>query len=180
MKILFLILIICPVVAWACEPYDRADWSHWRDSNYDCQDTRADVLIRDNIGAIEFNDARGCVVDVGAWEDRYTGQIFTSARQITVDHVVPLQWAHWHGGCDWSKQLKQKFANDLDNLMLTSRRVNSSKGQKGPDEWMPPNNQFHCDYVAWWVSVVEKYELQFTPTERVIINEKTLNCNKDN
>jgi CRISPR/Cas system Type II protein with McrA/HNH and RuvC-like nuclease domain len=57
--------------------------------------------------------------------------------------VIPLKWAHIHGGWRWSKDLKRQFANDYLNLVLVDKGRNRSKGEKDPGEWMPDNSDYH-------------------------------------
>ena len=88
----------------------------------------------------------------------YSGGSTTSARQIDIDHIIPLKWAHGHGGDKWSSARKQAFANDPDNLLATSSSANRSKGSKGPDQWMPAINR--CSYAQRWDRLIKKYELE--------------------
>ncbi len=53
--------------------YDRDDWPHWVDEDSDCQNTRAEILIRDNVGTIKFKRSKSCSVSQGVWVCPYTG-----------------------------------------------------------------------------------------------------------
>ena len=140
--------------------YDRDDWGSWIDADGDCQDTRAEILIRDSQIRVSFD---GCRVVDGFWNLPYSGRSTTSASKIDIDHIIPLKWAHGHGGNRWSTAEKQAFANDPDNLLATFSSANRSKGAKGPDEWMPLMNK--CGYAQRWEGLIEKYGLVATTSE---------------
>ena len=140
--------------------YDRDDWGGWIDEDGDCQNTRAEILIRDSQAKVSFD---GCRVVSGRWSLPYSGGSTTSASHIDIDHIIPLKWAHGHGGDRWSGARKRAFANDPENLLATSSSANRSKGAKGPDEWMPAINE--CSYAQRWEGLIEKYGLMITTGE---------------
>jgi len=156
--------------------YDRDEWPHWIDENSDCQDTRAEVLIRDSLVAVTFAGNRKCTVETGLWRDPYTGVHHISAAEIDIDHIVPLKWAHGHGGDRWQPQQKRQFANDLANLVPVAASVNRQKGSKGPDDWMPPVQAYKCDYLGSFISVLEAYQLQFVEVELIALRKDFQAC----
>ena len=115
-------------------PYNRADWGGWIDADGDCQDTRAEILIRASVQPVRFRAGRECSVSSGLWRLPYTGGTLTNARQLDIDHIIPLKWVRGHGGDSWSVDQKRAFANDPDNLLVTSSAANRIKGAKGPDQ----------------------------------------------
>ena len=141
--------------------YDRGEWGRWWDADHDCQDTRQEVLITESLEPVEY-DERGCKVLSGRWKCPLTGIVYTDPRELDIDHLVPLKAAHDAGGWNWDKETKQAFFNDLEypgHLMATSASANRSKGSKGPIEWMPPNREFHCEYLSSWMTVKANYKL---------------------
>ena len=158
--------------------YNRSDWPHWIDSDSDCQNTRHELLIATSKKPIEFKTENECNVLTGEWFDLYSGETFTNSKDLDLDHVVPLKFAHGHGGDKWSRERKQAFANDRDNLLLVQASLNRQKGAKGPTEWMPPNQSYRCDYLAHFNKVVDKYNLKFIPSEKRIVNRMIDACKK--
>ncbi len=144
--------------------YDRDDWGSWIDADNDCQDTRAEILIRDSQQPVGFKSDRQCKVASGLWKLPYSGSVVTDPSQIDIDHVIPLRWAHGHGGDRWTLNQKRIFANDPENLLATYYSANRSKGAKGPDDWMPDINR--CEYAKRWESVLSKYQLGVLPEEQ--------------
>lgn len=145
--------------------YDRDDWKHWSDLDSDCQDTRAETLIRDNEGTIKFETDKGCQVDSGKWTDPYSGKVYFDDDDLDIDHIVPLEWAHRHGAANWSVEKKEKLANDPSNVLAVYLGLNRSKGSKGPLEWLPPREAYQCLYVLKFYAVANEYGLELEPSE---------------
>lgn len=145
--------------------YQREDWAHWQDADGDCQDTRAELLIRSSRVPVSFRDARRCVVDSGEWLDPYSGELIFQASELDIDHLVPLKHAHGHGADQWPQQDKARFANDPANLVAVRAALNRSKGAQSPDQWLPPQRQFWCEYGQRWQQIKHRYGLQITPPE---------------
>lgn len=129
----------------------------------DCQDTRAEILIRDSQQPVRFKSSGQCEVSSGMWTLPYMGGSESDAAQLDIDHVIPLKWAHGHGGDRWTLSQKQVFANDSDNLQAVYFSANRSKGAKGPDDWMPVVNR--CRYAERWEYLLNKYQLGVLPVE---------------
>ncbi|MCO1336506.1 HNH endonuclease family protein [Microbulbifer sp. OS29] len=146
--------------------YDRHEWlPKWSDSDGDCQSTRHELLVQFSLAPVRFTNAKHCTVDTGLWLDPYTGNFYSLASDLDVEHIVPLSWAHEHGGANWTVELKQQFAEDPENLWLVDDGRNQSKGDKGPDEWMPPYEPVQAIYVQRFMAIVEKYGLKFSAEE---------------
>ena len=156
--------------------YDRADWPHWIDDDSDCQNTRHEMLILTSNIPVVFKTYRECQVAVGEWYDPYSGNVFTDSTALDLDHIVPLKFAHGHGGDKWSRDKRQAFANDYENLLLVKASLNRQKGAKGLDEWLPPNQVYRCQYIKKFMSVIDKYGLQLIPSEKRVINRMQKAC----
>ena len=156
--------------------YDRKDWPHWIDADHDCQDTRTEILIAASQVPVQFRNEKHCSVVAGQWYDPYSGKTWTKASDLDMDHVVPLHWAHNHGGANWPKAQKQQFANDPKNLIPAEDNLNEAKGDKGPDQWMPPNQTYRCEYLQRFTAVVAEYHLQPTATEKRVIDRMASAC----
>ena len=148
--------------------YRRSDWRHWIDADRDCQNTRAEALIEESRADVSFATADQCRVTAGEWVGPWSGEIFTDASDVDVDHHVPLAHAHISGGWKWDGQRKRDFANDLSNpdaLQVTDASVNRSKGKQPPDQWRPEVRASWCRYAADWVSVKTQWSLTVTEDE---------------
>ena len=156
--------------------YDRKQWPHWIDEDRDCQDTRAEILLESSKVAVKFKRNKGCNVTYGQWTDPYTDRSFTRAADLDIDHVVPLAWAHGHGGSLWSREKKRIFANDQANLIAVQASINREKGSQGPDDWLPPNPAYQCRYLTQFVAIVKAYGLRFESVEVKAISPKGKRC----
>ncbi|MFT4804238.1 MAG: hypothetical protein ACI9YE_001437 [Psychroserpens sp.] len=156
--------------------YDRSDWPHWLDDDQDCQNTRHEILIQTSTKPVEFKTENECNVLAGEWYDPYSGETFTISKDLDLDHIVPLKFAHGHGGDKWTREHKAMFANDLDNLILAKASLNRQKGAKGLTEWLPPNYSYRCEYIARFNAVMVKYELSYIPSEKRIVNRMIKAC----
>ncbi|MEX1196364.1 MAG: DUF1524 domain-containing protein [Pseudohongiellaceae bacterium] len=166
---------LLPVLTLAGE-YDRGDWTHWEDFDSDCQNTRHELLIRKSLIPVTFTSDTGCYVATGAWHGPFTGQVYTQATQLDVDHVIALRYAHEYGGAEWPPLLKKVFANDPENLLAVERGENRSKGWDGPSQYMPPDESYHCEYARLWLHLVRKYELEPAPADKLAITGTLGRC----
>lgn len=153
--------------------YYRKDWKHWSDEDGNCLNTRQEILKSRSLKPVVLNK-KGCSVVTGYWRDFYFDQAITSAADADIDHVVPLSHAHNSGGANWDKYQKQKFANDPDNLVITSKKGNRSKGSKTITEWLPLNKDYACLYITRWMQIKRKYQLTISPQE--LETQARINC----
>lgn len=162
--------------------YDRSDWRHWVDADRDCQDTRAEALIAESLATVIFASDEECRVTGGEWLGPWSGEVFTDAGDVDIDHHVPLGHAHESGGWDWDKERKRAYANDLTHapsLQATSASVNRAKGKQPPDQWRPEDAAGWCRYAADWVSVKAQWELTVSRAEVGALREMLDTCDDE-
>ncbi len=69
--------------------------------------------------------------------------------------------------------------NDLsnpDHLIAVKASANRSKGAKGPEDWLPPNEAYHCSYVASWRQIKVQWGLSMTEREGEAVAEILAGC----
>lgn len=164
--------LILLLLAFNCQAYDRNNYGSWKDFDKDCIDTRTAVLIKQ---AQSITYSR-CNTVKGVWIDVYTGQTITESNNLDIDHVIPLKYADSVGASLWNTETKQRYANDLDNLIATSKHMNRSKGSKGLSKWLPPSNTYKCVYVMKWDMLAKKYNLLLKPEDVNVINYYKESC----
>lgn len=152
--------------------YNRDDYlPDWADVDGDCISTRHEVLIIESLAPVTMS-SNGCTVLSGVWFDPLTGLTFTNPSDVDIDHHVPLAEAHDSGASLWPIAQKQAFANNMlmaEVLVAVDDSTNSSKGARDPAEWLPPNSDYHCDYVRNWVEVKTACSLSYDEAERAAI-----------
>jgi len=159
--------------------YDRKDWRHWIDDDGDCQNTRHEVLLDESEAPVQFTDTKKCSVLTGLWIAPFTGDNFTTARDLDVDHMVPLANAHKSGGWAWDDSTKKAYANDLsytNHLIAVSASANRSKGARGPEDWRPTDRSYWCAYAVDWISIKATWQLTVTNTEWDSLIEMLATC----
>jgi hypothetical protein len=162
-------------------PYDRKAWKHWIDEDHDCQDTRTEVLITEAYAHLELEGARECEVAAGEWQCPYTGNIIREVHLLDVDHMVPLANAHRSGGGAWTDERRREYANDLstpNHLIAVEYAANRSKGDKGPEAWLPTSEDYRCTYVRDWKAIKAKWNLRMTEAEAAAVTSALRACDK--
>jgi hypothetical protein len=158
--------------------YDREAWPHWTDADGDCMDARQEVLLAESLERVELTPD-GCRVVSGLWRDAFTGETFRDPTRLDVDHMVPLAEAYRSGGRDWGVDRRAGFANDLEDgrtLIAVSASANRAKGDQGPEDWLPPEADYRCRYVANWVAVKVRWSLSMDERERVAVDNVLRAC----
>ena len=148
--------------------YDRAAFRHWFDADGDCQNTRAEVLLVETKVQVTYTSSRRCTVATGHWYSAYDGARWTDASEVDIDHLVPLKESWESGALEWTAQRRTDYANDLglpDSLVAATDEVNQSKGDRDPDEWLPPRAAAHCSYAIRWVKVKYRWWLALDRAE---------------
>jgi hypothetical protein len=133
-----------------------------------CHNTRAKVLIRDSKVPVTLRTNNKCIVDTGSWDDSYSGRNFTIAREIQIDHMVPLKNAYLSGAHKWDSVRRCHYANflgDENHLVSASGRENTAKGDRTPHAYMPSNTAVHCQYLKNWLAIKLYWGLILTPPE---------------
>ena len=159
--------------------YDRKDWRHWIDDDGDCQNTRHEVLLDESAAPVQFTNSKQCSVLTGLWIAPFTGSRFTTARDLDVDHMVPLANAHKSGGWAWDDSTKKAYANDLsytNHLIAVSASANRSKGAKGPEDWRPADRSYWCAYAVDWISIKATWQLTVTNAEWEALIDMLATC----
>ena len=159
--------------------YSRSDWRHWNDTDKDCQDTRAEVLIEESVVPPTFKNEDRCRVVSGLWEGPYTGQSFTEASDVDIDHLVPLKNAHLSGGWQWDDDRREDYANSMAadyHLVAVEKYANRAKGARGPEDWQPPDQSYHCQYARDWIAVKAAWGLTATAAEWEALEAMLATC----
>ncbi len=152
--------------------YKRRLFIHWADLNGDGCDTREEILKRDSISKPQVDPYR-CYVVAGDWVSPYDGAKLSDRGDVDIDHVVALKEAWDSGAWAWSESQRKAYANDMTDLrtlIAVTDRVNVSKSDKDPSNWMPPLQSYWCTYLGDWISVKARWGLSMDQSEFGRIN----------
>jgi hypothetical protein len=158
--------------------YRRAAFGRrWADVDGNGCSTRDDVLARD----LEQVRRRGrCVVVAGTFTDVYTGATgrFEKARAdlVQIDHVVALAEAWRSGASTWTEDRRLRYANDPTVLVVTTRAVNSGKGDQDAGTWAPADRSRACRFARMVVEIKTAYGLSVDPRERAGLRSDLAGC----
>lgn len=146
-----------------------------------CMNTRAKVLVRDSEDEVTYRNERKCVVENGKWIDPYSNQEFLNSRAIQIDHMVPLKNAYMAGAWRWDYRARCLYANYMgyrDHLIPASVHENTSKGDRAPNQYLPSEQSYRCQYVKNWLTIKLIWKLNMTADEAQAIYDvvTTYNC----
>ena len=161
------VLAMIPVQLEHPAGYDR-DRFHYGDTTDDhgCR-TRALVLKRDSLTPAQV-DAGACTVVAGDWYSRYDGVTWTDPAEVEIDHVVALKEAWDSGAWAWDDARLTAYGNDVDDartLVAVTGSENTAKSDKDPSNWIPPNADAVCTYLADWTAIKARWGLSMDESE---------------
>lgn len=160
--------------------YEREQFGQrWADIDRNGCDQRNDTLRADaSEGEVTTKPGtHDCVVLEATFEDPYTGREIAFVKgenTVDIDHIVPLSRAWQQGAAQWDEARREEFANTPENLVAVDASANRSKGDSGPEEWLPEAGR--CMYVLQWIDVKTTYELAVTAAEKNVLEGELEAC----
>lgn len=147
------------------EYFNQEDWPYWEDMDNDCQDARTEVLVLTSQVQVTYTNPRNCEVREGLWVDQYTGEQYTRAGELEIDHIIPPEYADASNGYQWDYSKRYNFANDPLNLIPVSRATHRRKRERGIASYRP-RDEYLCEYATAWQMVSEIYDLDLFTRDR--------------
>jgi len=147
--------------------FQRALFVENKDVDKDGCNTRAEVLERDSLQAVQKSGTR-CTVTTGKWLSAYDGRTWLLGRDVQIDHLVSLKEVWDSGGWAWSAARRSEYANDVEHritLNVVTNSENAKKGEKDPSNYLPPLVSYRCTYLANWVAVKAQWNLTMDQSE---------------
>ena len=157
--------------------YDRDLFADWYDADRDGCNTRKEVLIAESLDPVQIGAS--CSISGGRWFSIYDNVETTDSSKFDIDHMVPLSEAWDSGAWNWNADQRKYFANDLDQpffLIAVTASSNRSKSDRDPAEWMPPNANYHCEYVRIWIEIKRAWDLSVDQAEHDYLARKLASC----
>lgn len=158
--------------------YDREQFGQrWADIDRNGCDQRNDALRAAARDITAEPGTGGCVILEAEISDPYTGTTISFVKgedQVDIDHVVPLSRAWSQGAADWDEERREEFANTAENLLAVDASANRSKGDSGPEQWMPEAGR--CGYAIQWITVKTTFELTISSQEKRALEDEMTTC----
>ncbi|WP_448319260.1 HNH endonuclease family protein [Streptomyces sp. CO7] len=157
--------------------YNRDLFKHWVDADRDGCSTRAEILIAE--ATTEPTVGANCAISGGEWFSPYDNRTVTSARDLDIDHFIPLAESWDSGASAWSASEREAFANDLGDarsLIAVTASSNRSKSDQDPAEWLPPAEGYRCTYAVTWTVVKLRWGLAADPAEKEALEGILAGC----
>ncbi|WP_197523349.1 HNH endonuclease family protein [Actinokineospora pegani] len=154
--------------------YDRDAWGDWATGDNGCT-TRELVLRRDGRQVTVDDSCRPSCPTEACWTSPYDGVAVSDARELQIDHIVPVAEANRSGARHWSAEQRQAFYNDPDNLVAVSKAANSQKSDDDPAEWRPADS-YACQYATTYATVKTKYGLAADADEVAALRAMATAC----
>ena len=157
--------------------YNRDLFADWYDADRNGCNTRKEVLIAESLDPVQIGS--GCSISGGRWFSIYDNIETTDSSSFDIDHMVPLSEAWGSGAWNWNADQRKHFANDLDQpffLIAVTASSNRSKSDRDPAEWMPPNANYHCEYVRIWIEIKRAWDLSVDQAEHDYLARKLASC----
>lgn len=157
--------------------YSRDQFPHWSRQGQGC-DTRELLLVQRGHNVHSGPECRPiCDAQPGeqpCWRSPYDDRDTNDPADLQIDHVVPLAEAWRSGAATWTLQDREHFANDPNELLAVTGRLNEQKRDKDPTTWMPPAGR--CLYLELWVTTKHRYHLSVDPAELGALRRNLADC----
>lgn len=133
------------------EKYNRDDWE---------KPTKKFTLDGEKVSRVKYDTYTSQYLiskEPFVYKCPYSGQEITDIKQVDFDHIIPLKFIAAKCDINWTKEQKNKFAQDENVGVSVLNKENRSKGAKGPSEWLPKENQ--GDYCYTWLLLAKEWGL---------------------
>lgn len=71
-------------------------------------------------------------------------------------------------------------AERLKEIRSENRSKETLEGSRGPDQWLPINEAFRCQYIAEFVAIKRRWELNVADDELAVIDYMLHICESGN
>jgi hypothetical protein len=83
----------------------------------------------------------------------------------------------WRSGAgNWDESRGEAYANDPGVLLSVDDVANRTKGDKGPEAWLPPNADYRCEYARRWISIKHQWDLTINAQEKATLRTLLQGC----
>lgn len=107
------------------------------------------------------------------YEDSYTGRILHGGDPYDYDHIFPCEMIHSRYKNQLSDVQIAKVVNCRENIAVTLRSINMSKGKKDPELWIADSRHIisHGMKIQLAASTIEKAKLAIQQLAETLAKE---------
>lgn len=136
-------------------------WSHPAE---DCRTTREYLLHTSTESPLKYRPNKTCKISTGLWRTPYKkNSLYQKARNVHIDHLVPLKEAFISGAHQWSQPMRCHYNNFIHypyHLVVVGAQENLKKKDHDLSQYLPPNKSFKCEYIKHWLTVKAIWNLK--------------------
>src|SRR5699024_6671057 len=111
------------------------------------------------------------------WSSPYDGKTTRDSSSFDADHFIPLEEVARSGGADWDEDRKHEFGMYTPNeIVIVSAHSNRAKGSDDPNDWMPAQESYHCDYATRWIQLKTTWDLSVDQAEHDALADALHDC----
>ena len=78
--------------------------------------------------------------------------------------------------CERLGRKREAYANDPGVLLSVDDAANQTKGDKGPEAWLPPITDYRCEYARRWIWIKHDWNLSVNEQERTTLRDLLEGC----
>ena len=102
--------------------------------------------------------------DKGPRNSGCAGTVATRPYQIRPG-ARPAPKSNGRPGGETKNPAGKESPRELTDQIAVTAGANRSKGARSPEEWMPPNEGYWCEYAQDWAEIKARWELTMTEPE---------------
>lgn len=125
-----------------------AGWAKSQIANEHCTIPDA-TIARDGVRVKADDDT--CEITEGRWFDPLEGRT-VGRDEVSAQPFLPTERAWASGASDWTNHQFSIYRNSPQSVMTISDEAYKERGQRGPDQWRPLDQELWCGYALRWVS----------------------------
>lgn len=154
---------------------DSGEWPDWSVNEWTGCTAGEAVIRRTVLGDAVINPDNDCIVFDGWWYSHYDDVWISSQEDLAIDYVVSLSEAERSGAANWSIEQRQRFVDDISNMVAVSYPSVALKRDGDVAQWRPPV-EVGCSYAYTVVEVKAEYNLSVDPAEYDVLAEMIATC----
>lgn len=103
--------------------------------------------------------------------DPYNDHLITNTKYGHIDYIRSLKDVWNSGGNKWTRDQRNAYLEDLEAMIYTSKWSAYAKKQKGIENYLPDNKNFHRLYCKYYYYISKKHGIKISDRAYEILIE---------